>query len=63
MALATALVNCYNAFVPGELYPQLSFADLDQIHPEDVEEMDITWQMAMVVFRAKQFLKKTGKNN
>ncbi|XP_023744613.1 uncharacterized protein LOC111892802 [Lactuca sativa] len=61
--LATGLVNCYNAFVAEELPPQLSFADLDQIHPEDVEEMDITWQIAMTVFRAKQFAKKTGKNN
>ena len=63
LALATGLVNCYNAFVAGELSPQLSFADLDQIHPKDVEEMDITWQIAMAVFRAKQFSKKTGKNN
>ncbi|XP_052625893.1 uncharacterized protein LOC128132926 [Lactuca sativa] len=63
LALAIGLVNCYNAFVAGDLPPQLSFADLDQIHPEDVEEMDITWQIAMAVFRAKQFAKKTGKNN
>ena len=48
MALATGLVNCYNAFVAGELSPQLSFADLDQIHPKDVEEMDITWQMCWI---------------
>ncbi|XP_052622759.1 uncharacterized protein LOC111896584 [Lactuca sativa] len=63
LALATGLVNCYNAFVAGDFPPQLSFADLDQIHPKDVEEMDITWQIAMAVFRAKQFAKKTGKNN
>ena len=63
IALATGLVNYYNAFVAGELSSQLSFADLDQIHPEDVEEMDITWQMAMSVFRGKQLSKKTGKNN
>ncbi|XP_052622734.1 uncharacterized protein LOC128128014 [Lactuca sativa] len=25
--------------------------------------MDITWQIAMAIFRAKQFAKKTGKNN
>ncbi|KAM0044014.1 putative transcription factor interactor and regulator CCHC(Zn) family [Helianthus debilis subsp. tardiflorus] len=36
--------------------------DLDQIHPEDVEEMDITWQMAMAAFRAKNFVRKTGRN-
>ena len=63
MALATGLVNCYNAFVAGELPLQLSLDHLDQIHPEDLEEMDITWQIAMAVFRAKQFSKKTGKNN
>ncbi|XP_052622642.1 uncharacterized protein LOC128127934 [Lactuca sativa] len=63
LALATRLVNCYNALVAGELPPQLLFAALDQIHPEDMEEMDITWQIAMAVFRAKQFAKKTGKNN
>ncbi|KAL7615964.1 hypothetical protein Lser_V15G04550 [Lactuca serriola] len=62
LALATGLANCYNAFVAGELPPQLSFADLDQIHPKDVKEMDITWQIAMAVFRAKEFSKKTGKN-
>ncbi|KAL7611060.1 hypothetical protein Lser_V15G13110 [Lactuca serriola] len=63
IVFAAGLINCYNALVAGELPPQLSFADLDQIHSEDVEEMDITRQIAMVVFRAKQFAKKTGKNN
>ncbi|KAL7601927.1 hypothetical protein Lser_V15G21870 [Lactuca serriola] len=63
LVFAIGLVNCYNALVAGELPPQLSFVDLDQIHPEDVEEMDITWQIFMAVFRAKQFAKKTGKNN
>ena len=63
LALATGLVNCYNAFLAGELPPQLSFADLDQIHPKDVEEKDITRQITMAVFRAKQFAKKTGNNN
>ncbi|KAI3700043.1 hypothetical protein L2E82_44657 [Cichorium intybus] len=28
-------------------------ADLDQIHPDDVEEMDISWHIAMPVFREK----------
>ncbi|KAL7607895.1 hypothetical protein Lser_V15G14224 [Lactuca serriola] len=63
LVFAAGLVNCYNVLVAGELPHQLSFADLDPIHPEDVEEMDITWQIAMAVFRAKQFAKKTGKNN
>ena len=41
LALASCLVNCYNAFLARELPPQISSADLDQIHPKDVEEMDI----------------------
>ena len=56
-------MNCYNALLAGDFPPQISFADLDQIHPEGVEEMDITWKIAMAVFRAKQFANKTGKNN
>ncbi|KAJ0542188.1 putative transcription factor interactor and regulator CCHC(Zn) family [Helianthus annuus] len=36
--------------------------DLDQIHPDDLEEMDITWQMAMAAFRAKNFVRRTGRN-
>ena len=63
MALATRIVNCYSAFIVGELPLQVSFVNLDQIHPEDVEEMDITWQIAMAMFRAKQFAKKTSMNN
>ena len=42
--------------------PPLMPGDLDQIHPEDVEEMDISWQIAMAVFRAKKFYQRTGKN-
>nr|GEX55273.1 ribonuclease H-like domain-containing protein [Tanacetum cinerariifolium] len=35
--------------------------DLEQIHPDDIEEMDLRWQMAMLTTRARRFLKKTGR--
>nr|GEY14346.1 hypothetical protein [Tanacetum cinerariifolium] len=35
--------------------------DLKQIHPDDLEEMDLKWQMAMLTMRARRFLKNTGK--
>ncbi|GKA21961.1 retrovirus-related pol polyprotein from transposon TNT 1-94 [Tanacetum coccineum] len=41
--------------------PQLNNEDLQQIHPDDLEEMDLRWQMAMLTMRAKRFLKKTGR--
>nr|GEV45195.1 hypothetical protein [Tanacetum cinerariifolium] len=31
------------------------------IHPDDLEEIDLRWQMAMLTMRAKRFLKKTGR--
>nr|GEV55869.1 ribonuclease H-like domain-containing protein [Tanacetum cinerariifolium] len=39
-----------------------SSEDLQQIHPDDLEEMDLRWQMAMITMRARRFLKNTGRN-
>ncbi|GJT07197.1 putative ribonuclease H-like domain-containing protein [Tanacetum coccineum] len=41
--------------------PQLAHEDLQQIHPDDIEEMDLRWQMAMLTMRARRFLKNTGR--
>ncbi|GKE40416.1 hypothetical protein Tco_1463821, partial [Tanacetum coccineum] len=34
---------------------QLAHEDLQQIHPDDIEEMDLRWQMAMLTMRARRF--------
>nr|GEZ39020.1 hypothetical protein [Tanacetum cinerariifolium] len=34
----------------------------NQIDLDDLEEMDLKWQMAMLTMRARRFLKKTGRN-
>nr|GEU47575.1 hypothetical protein [Tanacetum cinerariifolium] len=41
--------------------PQLDNEDLQQIHPDDLKEMDLRWQMAMLTIRARRFLKNTGR--
>ncbi|GJW40266.1 putative ribonuclease H-like domain-containing protein [Tanacetum coccineum] len=41
--------------------PQLAHEDLQQIHHDDIEEMDLRWQMAMLTMRARRFLKNTGR--
>ncbi|GJT17273.1 putative ribonuclease H-like domain-containing protein [Tanacetum coccineum] len=41
--------------------PQLALEDLQQIHPDDVEEMDLRWQMAMLTMRTRRFLKNTRR--
>ncbi|GJR22306.1 ribonuclease H-like domain-containing protein [Tanacetum coccineum] len=41
--------------------PQLANEDLQQLHPDDLEEMDVRWQMAMLIIRARRFLKNTRR--
>ncbi|GJR60443.1 hypothetical protein Tco_1502605 [Tanacetum coccineum] len=41
--------------------PQLVTDDLQQIHPDDIEEMNLRWQMAMLTMRARRFLKNTRR--
>ncbi|GJY41012.1 hypothetical protein Tco_0428282 [Tanacetum coccineum] len=35
--------------------------DLQQLHPDDLEEMNLRWQMAMLTMREKRFLKNTER--
>lgn len=63
IALVAGFMKYYNAFLAGDLIPPVTIGELDQIHLEDVEEIDISWQINMVVFRAKNFTQWTGKHN
>nr|GEV75703.1 hypothetical protein [Tanacetum cinerariifolium] len=40
---------------------QIKFEDITQIDEDDIEEMDIKWNMALLSMRADRFWKKTGK--
>nr|GEX86701.1 hypothetical protein [Tanacetum cinerariifolium] len=48
--------------VPNVSAAILNTEDLEQIDPDDLKEMDLKWQMAMLTMRAKRFLKRTGRN-
>nr|GEZ84690.1 hypothetical protein [Tanacetum cinerariifolium] len=52
----------YSFFVSQSSSPQLDNEDLKQIDADDLEEMDLKWQMAMLTMRARKFLQKTGRN-
>ncbi|GKB82675.1 hypothetical protein Tco_0949570 [Tanacetum coccineum] len=41
--------------------PQLSHEDLQQIHLDDIEEMDLRWQMAMLTMRDRRVLNNIGR--
>ncbi|KAJ9560760.1 hypothetical protein OSB04_005920 [Centaurea solstitialis] len=51
------------AFLASHVKTSLINEDLEQISPDDLEEMDIKWQMAMLTMRIKRFIKRTGRNN
>nr|GEY23645.1 hypothetical protein [Tanacetum cinerariifolium] len=40
---------------------QIEFEDINQINEDDMEEMDIKWNLALLSMRADKFWKKTGK--
>ncbi|GJV16854.1 ribonuclease H-like domain-containing protein [Tanacetum coccineum] len=40
---------------------QIKYEDITQIDDDDIEEMDIKWNMALLSMRADRFWKKTGK--
>nr|GEW32390.1 hypothetical protein [Tanacetum cinerariifolium] len=41
--------------------PQLDYDDLEQINGDDMEEMDLKWQVAMIFIRIKKLYKRTGR--
>ncbi|GKB62912.1 putative ribonuclease H-like domain-containing protein [Tanacetum coccineum] len=51
----------YSFFINQSNSPQLDNEDLQQIGADDLEEMDLKWQMAMLTMRARRFLNKTGR--
>nr|GEU97050.1 hypothetical protein [Tanacetum cinerariifolium] len=40
---------------------QLMHEDLEQIHKDDLDEIDLMWQLALLSMRAKRFFQKIGK--
>ncbi|GJX30967.1 putative ribonuclease H-like domain-containing protein [Tanacetum coccineum] len=57
--LSDAVICAFFASQPNS--PQLDNKDLQQIHPDDLEEIDLRWQMTMLTMRARRFSKKTRR--
>ncbi|GJX18531.1 ribonuclease H-like domain-containing protein [Tanacetum coccineum] len=58
--LSDAIICAFFASQPNS--PQLDNEDLQPINPDDLEEMGLRWQMAMLTMRARRFLKNTRRN-
>nr|GEW67432.1 retrovirus-related Pol polyprotein from transposon TNT 1-94 [Tanacetum cinerariifolium] len=57
--LSDAMICAFLVSQPNNTH--LVNEDLEQIHPDDLEEMDLKWQMAMLTMRARRFLKNTRR--
>ncbi|GKB78749.1 hypothetical protein Tco_0945644 [Tanacetum coccineum] len=56
--LSDAAICAFLASQPNS--PQLAQEDLEQIDPDDLEEMDLQWEMVMLIIRARRFIQRTG---
>nr|GEV10971.1 reverse transcriptase domain-containing protein [Tanacetum cinerariifolium] len=52
----------YSFFASLSNSPQLDNDDLKQIHADDLEEMNLKWQMAMLTIRARRLLLRIERN-
>nr|GEW94417.1 ribonuclease H-like domain-containing protein [Tanacetum cinerariifolium] len=59
-SLSNAII--YSFFASQSSSPQLDNEDLKQIDVDDLEEMDLKCQMAILTMRARRFLQKTSRN-
>nr|GEZ08558.1 hypothetical protein [Tanacetum cinerariifolium] len=58
--LSDAVVCAFLVSQPNS--PQLAKEDLEQIDPDDIEKMDLHWEMAMLTIRARRFMKRACMN-
>nr|GEU48733.1 putative ribonuclease H-like domain-containing protein [Tanacetum cinerariifolium] len=58
---ATTSVYAVNAKLPVSTLPNVDSLS-NAIDVDDLEEMDLKWQMAMLTMRARRFLQRTGRN-
>nr|GEW86121.1 reverse transcriptase domain-containing protein [Tanacetum cinerariifolium] len=59
-SLSNAVI--FSFFASQSTSPQLDNEDLKHIDVDDLEEINLRWQMAMITMRSKRFLQKTGRN-
>ncbi|GJS71069.1 ribonuclease H-like domain-containing protein [Tanacetum coccineum] len=57
--LSDAVICTFFASQPNS--PHLDNEELQQINLDDLEEMDLRWQIAMLTIRARRFWKNTGR--
>ncbi|GJX17909.1 hypothetical protein Tco_0218741 [Tanacetum coccineum] len=60
--LSSENTSTYSFFAQPTTSPQLENEDFQQINGDDLEELDLQWQVAMLTVRVKKFIQRTGRN-
>ena len=62
MSVYSAFCNAHEAFIGGKITdPAVIDEDYNQIDPDDLEEMDLQWQLAMLTIKVRRFTQRTGR--
>ncbi|XP_022014044.1 histone-lysine N-methyltransferase, H3 lysine-79 specific-like [Helianthus annuus] len=62
LALAASMISSFNAFLAGDLMPSGEITpDVNQVVEEDLDKLDVAWNMAMSAFKADKFAKRYGR--
>nr|GEZ85950.1 ribonuclease H-like domain-containing protein [Tanacetum cinerariifolium] len=51
----------HSSFSSQSSAPQVDYDDLEQINDDDIEEIDLKWQVAIISMRIKKFYKRTDR--
>ncbi|GKD03433.1 ribonuclease H-like domain-containing protein [Tanacetum coccineum] len=54
--------SAYFFFAQPTTSSQLENEDFQQMNGDDLEELDLRWQVAMLTVRVKKFIQRTGRN-
>nr|GEX46269.1 synaptobrevin, longin-like domain protein [Tanacetum cinerariifolium]GEX46819.1 synaptobrevin, longin-like domain protein [Tanacetum cinerariifolium] len=60
-AASISLDTAYTCIASQSSSSQIKYEDINQIDEDDIKEMDIKWNMALLSMRADRYWKKTGK--
>ncbi|GJS45638.1 putative ribonuclease H-like domain-containing protein, partial [Tanacetum coccineum] len=60
-ALSTSSINDVNIAKPAYEVCTVSPNDLEQLHEDDLEVIDLKWQLSLLSMRAKRYFQRTGK--
>ncbi|GKF76420.1 hypothetical protein Tco_0225864, partial [Tanacetum coccineum] len=64
-APSTSSTNHVNTAMPvyevSYTSPDVNTANLEQIHEDDLEAMDLKWQLSLLSMRAERYYQRTGK--